>query len=202
MTDKYQCYDALAAEKTEGIDFSVTVEAAGRNRNIAICAPHGGKIERHTSEIARDIAGDDFCLYLFEGLMGKNNFAELHITSSNFDERRAIKLVTECSTVIAIHGREDRGDLETIFIGGLHDGLIDLIKTHLEKAEFKTKSEDHDFPGKCKRNICNRGTCGQGVQLEIPVTLRTVLHANVDKRKRLAHAVRQAMNTVYPIDKK
>jgi phage replication-related protein YjqB (UPF0714/DUF867 family) len=52
---------------------------------VAVIAPHGGGIEPGTSELATAIAGDDFSLYLFEGLKSAGN-GELHITSTNFDE--------------------------------------------------------------------------------------------------------------------
>jgi phage replication-related protein YjqB (UPF0714/DUF867 family) len=52
---------------------------------VAIIAPHGGKIEPGTSEIAAAIAGDDYSLYRFQGLRDRPR-EELHITSAKFDE--------------------------------------------------------------------------------------------------------------------
>ncbi|WP_261338761.1 poly-gamma-glutamate hydrolase family protein [Rhizobium leguminosarum] len=48
----------------EGVDFRIGVTRIP----VAIVAPHRGHIEPHTSEIAAAIAGEDFSLYLFEGL--------------------------------------------------------------------------------------------------------------------------------------
>src|SRR5438270_1053738 len=72
--------------------------------------------------LAKEIAGDDFCLYLFEGILADDNFAEIHITSTKSDEPRALSIVGRCTTAIAMHGRHDDGDPDTIWLGGLHWG--------------------------------------------------------------------------------
>ena len=56
--------------------------------------------------LAKEIAALDYCLYLFKGMRG--NFEEFHITSTNFDEPRALDLLGQCITAIAIHGRMRR----------------------------------------------------------------------------------------------
>lgn len=76
---------------------------------VAIIAPHGGKIERGTSELARAIGGTDYRIYCFEGTKPNNN-RDLHITSTNFDEPEGVKLVSACDRVVALHGCAREGD--------------------------------------------------------------------------------------------
>ncbi|MFX4608957.1 poly-gamma-glutamate hydrolase family protein, partial [Acinetobacter baumannii] len=92
-------YAELSSAHREGIDYHVTVERRGSG--VAIVAPHGGRIERGTSEVARAIAGNDFDLYLFEGALPTMNFEMLHITSTRFDEPRALALIADCDAVLA-----------------------------------------------------------------------------------------------------
>ena len=77
-TDQYEDFAHLNAEQTEGLAFRIC--ATHRGARLAIIAPHGGKIEPHTSEVASSIARDDFDLYCFEGLLPTGNFRILHIT--------------------------------------------------------------------------------------------------------------------------
>ena len=62
----YRGYADLAGQQVEGGDYKVHVRANGQS-SVAVIAPHGGGIERYSSEIARAITGDEFNLYVFEG---------------------------------------------------------------------------------------------------------------------------------------
>lgn len=85
MADKYKNFKDLAAVETEGVDFRIVVKE-GRS-GLLVVAPHAGKIDIHTSLIARAIAGDEHPLYIFEGYKTNGNGA-LHVTSEHFDEPR------------------------------------------------------------------------------------------------------------------
>ena len=87
---------------------------------MTIIAPHGGKIEPRTSDLARRIAGDDYNFYCFEGIKDKDN-ACLHITSHRFDEPGAIKLVSKSDLVVAVHACTGTAGL--VHIGGLDKKL-------------------------------------------------------------------------------
>ncbi len=50
-----------------------------RFSGVAVIAPHGGKIEPGTSEIARGIAGNEHTFYTFRGLRKDGNKRYLHI---------------------------------------------------------------------------------------------------------------------------
>jgi phage replication-related protein YjqB (UPF0714/DUF867 family) len=64
--DRYKNYEELCQHEQEGVDYRTCNQP--RPAAVAIIAPHGGKIEPGTSEIAKAIAGSDYNLYLFEGI--------------------------------------------------------------------------------------------------------------------------------------
>jgi len=163
-------YRHLATHYQEGVDFAVCVTTRERSR-VAVLAPHGGRIEGRTSEIARLIAGDEHRLYLFEGLRTTgDNFDCLHLASHRFDEPRALDLIANCETVIAVHGYAASGP--DVLLGGLNEGLKRQIAQALAETGFSCLTDGHRFPGRDPRNICNRGRSGAGVQIELSEDLR------------------------------
>jgi phage replication-related protein YjqB (UPF0714/DUF867 family) len=69
----YRSYADLAAAQIEGEDYRVVVIPRATS-SVAIVAPHGGRIEAPTSSIARQIAGSDLNLYLFEDMRPAGNY--------------------------------------------------------------------------------------------------------------------------------
>jgi phage replication-related protein YjqB (UPF0714/DUF867 family) len=170
LSDDFRCYDDLAKHYLEGVDYAVHVVARERSR-AAVLAPHGGRIEGRTSEIARLIAGDEHRLYLFEGLRTTgDNFDCLHLASRYFDEPRALDLISDCDTVVAVHGYAAAGP--DVLLGGLNEPLKEKIAQALKQAGFSYLTNGHRFPGSQPFNICNRGRSGKGVQLELSEGLR------------------------------
>jgi phage replication-related protein YjqB (UPF0714/DUF867 family) len=166
----FRCYDELARRYLEGVDYAVHVVPRERSR-VAVLAPHGGRIEGRTSEIARLIAGDEHALYLFEGLrMTGDNFDCLHLASHCFDEPRALDLISGCDTVVAVHGYAAPGP--DVLLGGLNEGLKEEVAQALAQIGISCSTDGHRFPGRHPRNICNRGRSGAGVQLELSEGLR------------------------------
>jgi phage replication-related protein YjqB (UPF0714/DUF867 family) len=156
----FRCYGDLAQRYTEGVDYAVHVMPRARSQ-VAVLAPHGGRIEGRTSEIARLIAGDEHGLYLFEGLLTTgDNFERLHLASQWFDEPRALDLISSCDT--------------DVLLGGLNERLKAQIAHALTGIGFSCLIDGHRFPGRHPRNICNRGRSGKGVQLELSEGLRKI----------------------------
>jgi len=181
--DRYRRYAELAAEQVEGHDYRVTV--LRRGSGIAVIAPHGGRIERGTSDVARAIAGEAFDLYLFEGCLPSLNFETLHLTSRHFDESRALALIAGCHTVLAVHGVADTG--ERALLGGRDSHLACAIADRLFVRGVSARVSGHRYPGRDAANVCNRGASGQGVQLELSDRLRGgPLEAAVVEAVRLA----------------
>jgi phage replication-related protein YjqB (UPF0714/DUF867 family) len=169
-SDTFLSYDDLARNYVEDVDYAVRVTKREQSR-VAVLAPHGGRIEGRTSEIARLIAGDDHSLYLFEGLRPTgDNFDCLHLASRYFDEPRALDLIADCDTVVAVHGYAASGP--DVLLGGLNERLKRDIAQALAEAGISYQMDGHRFPGTQPRNICNRGRSGEGVQLELSEDLR------------------------------
>lgn len=185
----YMSFKTLADREVEGQDYRIMVEL--RDPRVLIMAPHGGKIEPATSEIAEEIAGMDYSFYTFEGLKADGN-SVLHIESHLFDEFRALQTVEKADIVVTVHGQIDQRD-EFVMVGGLNDGLRSEIERQLEASGFKTRPPTERLLGTDRMNICNRGKLRQGVQLEISRKVRDVLRANQDQLQTFANAVRKGI---------
>lgn len=171
--DRYRNYAELAALERENVDYRIVVRYVPTAR-IAIVAPHGGGIEPGTSALAFAIAGRDFNLYLFEGLKSRGNFRSLHITSRRFDEPRCLDLIRNSEIVLTVHGCA--GVHEAVYLGGLHAPLKALLAEKMRAMGMDARLRDHPFPASDSDNLCNRGSHGAGVQLELTAGLRRRHH--------------------------
>lgn len=178
--DRYRCFDELRRFETEGRDYRIRLHYG--ESNLAIIAPHGGKIERGTSQITEAIAGDKHAFYLFEGLKESNNH-HLHITSDRFDEPAALMVAEQAHTVITIHGA--KGGEQKVYTGGLNSELEQLILEAMNDAGFRAMHDPSPTrQGRGVTNICNRGGSGKGVQVELTQGLRKHLFTPVDDGTR------------------
>ena len=187
-TDTYSSYSELKRHHELNKDYIVSVSNV--NSPVTIVAPHGGKIEPRTSELAKMIAGREYNYYCFEGIKKKHNSC-LHITSHNFDEPHAVDLVSNSDTVVAIHACT--GNAGLVHLGGLDNELKDIIAEELEARAIQVSWGHPGFQGSNSRNICNRGTTGKGVQLEITRDLRD----DLKKVQLISEAVRDALARIF-----
>jgi phage replication-related protein YjqB (UPF0714/DUF867 family) len=185
----YMSFKELAGGEVEGQDYQIRIEL--RDPRVLIMAPHGGKIEPTTAEVAEAIAGTDYCFYGFEGLRADGN-SVLHIESHLFDEPRALQAVEKADIVITVHGQVDQKE-EFVMVGGLHDRLRSRIKQQLEAAGFQTRPPREGLMGTDPQNICNRGKSRQGVQLEVSRRVRDLLRNDKDRLRVFADAVRKGI---------
>lgn len=190
--NRYQNFAELAAAEREDTDYRI--ELLNRASPYTVMAIHGGKIEPGTSAVARAVAGDDLNLYLFEGLKESGNFRDLHISSHEFDEPRALDLVGASRACITIHGFKER-ERNWVALGGHNDGLrgkifAALIKTGL--IEQDVENPTGRLPGVDPENIVNRCADG-GVQIEISYRLRRLLGMYPKHLKHFAEAIRHAI---------
>jgi phage replication-related protein YjqB (UPF0714/DUF867 family) len=185
MADKYRSFEELADNETAGMAYGIL---ARQNKTaFAVVAPHGGGIEEGTSEIADAITGNDFSFYTFEGLKPRNN-TDLHITSTLFDEPMCITLVGRCEAVVTIHGQESEVDGDGVFIGGLNHTLGASLGTSLKNAGFAVHAHPKpSLQGLETANICNRGSSGKGVQIEISRSLRQKMFSSLSPAGRTQH---------------
>lgn len=186
LANTFRSFADLAAVYVEGVDYRITcVQRTGSC--VGIVAPHGGRIEAYTSEIATAIAGADFSLYAFEGSRSTCNYAALHLTSHYFDEPGCLQLLAVCDDVVAIHGCEAPG--EVVLVGGLDKELGAELFAAMTKAGLECYLEGHKFPGTHPNNICNRGRRAVGVQLELSMGVRISSLAT----RKLVAAVREVL---------
>jgi phage replication-related protein YjqB (UPF0714/DUF867 family) len=185
----YTSFKELADHEVEGRDYRIKIEM--RDPGVLIMAPHGGKIEPATAEIAEAIAGMDYSFYSFEGLKADGN-SVLHIESHLFDEPRALEAVRKVEVVITVHGQLNQKD-EFVMVGGLHDRLQSEIKQQLEAAGFQTRPPTEGLMGTDPMNICNGGRAKQGVQLEVSRKIRDLLRNDRDRLRVFTEAVRRAI---------
>ncbi len=169
MLDKYSSFAALAASEVAGADYRVNL-LERLESGVLIIAPHGGRIELGTSELAALIAGEDYSLFAFEGLKSSGGSRDLHITSHNFDHPDCVALASRHPVVLGVHGC--KGASSRAYIGGLDVQLRALLTERLSEAGFPATCEGHQYPGRNPRNICNRGARGRGAQIELTFDLR------------------------------
>lgn len=165
------CYSDLARRFRRGVDYDIVIGRQAHS-TVAVVAPHGGGIERATSDIARSIAGVDHNLYLFEGRLVAGNYDALHLTSHRFDEPECLELIGRCDHVVTVHGCNHDADDPAVLIGGLDRALKDRLADALTAAGLRALREGHRFPATRADNICNRGRRHAGVQLELTGRLR------------------------------
>lgn len=180
MADLFANYAELAAAKVEGQDYQVSYEDNGSD--MLLFSPHAGAIEIGSSELIHAISQDrpEWNWYLFEGLQSSNN-SELHITSTNFDEPRALNMMSKASRSVTIHGKA--GDLPDTAIGGLDAPLRNTLWKKLEERGFAVVRASGGIAGLEPDNIVNRNLRGHGVQLELSTAQRKAFFKDNDWSK-------------------
>jgi phage replication-related protein YjqB (UPF0714/DUF867 family) len=186
---EYDAFAKLAEDAQEGTDYRVTFE--DRPGRFLLLAPHGGTIEPMSDVLTRQAAGESIAYYTFESL---TEAMDLHITSHKFDEPRSIDLLRRHGTVVALHGMKDRNPGEEIvYTGGRDAETAARIEDALQAAGFNCVPSLDENAGASPKNICNKGTTGAGVQLEISRSLRDRLKADDDLRARFCGAIHQCL---------
>lgn len=165
MKDKFNSFASLSRHKKEGIDFTI-INRKVEGSTVTIVAPHAGMIEPGTREIAETAAANSHSLYIFDGNAATSDlaFAELHLTSTQFDEPRCLALVSKSAKTITIHGCADKEAV--VYIGGLDVTLAKKLSASFNRHGIKALTQGHRFPALSPSNICNKNIRGQGVQLE------------------------------------
>ncbi|MFK7678717.1 poly-gamma-glutamate hydrolase family protein [Bacillus sp. Wb] len=170
MADTYKNYAELSASETKGVDYQISYFSKPSNK--IIMAIHGGGIETGTSELTRDIAGTLHSYYLFEGLKSSGN-GDLHITSTNFDEPNALRMVAEASYCLTLHGYAHSIKKHTL-IGGADHNVKLQVYNKLIAAGFSAEllDEADRLSGSDPENIVNKTKRWMGVQLELSTAQR------------------------------
>ncbi|MCY7959564.1 poly-gamma-glutamate hydrolase family protein [Bacillus spizizenii] len=165
--DKYGNFEELKANESP---LSYNILTTDIDRRVVILAPHGGGIEGGTSELARELS-KSYSTYLFEGLRIPGA-SELHITSTNFDEPRALDLLNKHDLTISIHGYAS-SEKHTL-VGGTDRVKAAKITSLLIGAGFSAEllPEGSRLAGTNEQNIANKNSTGMSIQLEISTEQR------------------------------
>ena len=158
------------------------IRIAFGDANIGRClivAPHGGGIEPGTSEIMRAVAeAGNWAWYEFAGFLRKGNHEGLHIASALFDEPTLLALLPRTKLVVSVHGSQNE-DAPVVFVGGKWDegreAMTAAINGTTDKHGVEAVAAPAHLSGADPANIANRGTLGQGIQLEFSRSARNLL---------------------------
>lgn len=184
LAKHFESFADLATAYQRDVDYRIV--ALPRESSIMVLAPHGGRIEAYTSEIARAVAGEDFQLYLFEGCLRAGNYAALHLASDRYDEASCLDMLSVSDKVVSVHGCRARGEI--VYVGGRDDELRTAITDRLVAIGISCEAPPDGMAGLGANNLCNRDRTGRGVQLEVSLDLR-----RSTSRAVLARAVREAL---------
>lgn len=177
-TDYYCSMTDLLKGTQEGKDW--TKESTNRHSNVLIFAPHGGNIEKGTTELTKAIANKgNYDYYAFNGTRNKNN-SQLHVTSTNYNDLDLINRNYNKDVSISVHGAGQSQGKNTVLIGGRDEKLIQLISKELSTFKFNVQRSLGHLAGIDTNNVVNYNKKGQGVQLELTPDLRKSFFSNGD----------------------
>lgn len=196
--DTYRTFGELERKHERARDFALRYTR--KASEWIVVAPHGGRIEPGTSELAEAVAAQDLSFYAFEGRMRKNN-KWLHITSTRFDEPECLALLAASDKAVAIHGQAS--SRPAVFVGGRDASAVAALIYALQHRGFRAEQPlNAGLKGQDPRNICNRCQSGAGVQLELSKGLRRTLFRSLSPKgrqttttqfRRLVRAVREGL---------
>jgi phage replication-related protein YjqB (UPF0714/DUF867 family) len=206
-----------APDLVEGVDyarrhhrherFDDTLARTDQTPKTVILAPHGGGIERGTSELCLAVAGYHpanlpqvppagvtYDYWMFEGVREDDN-RELHVTSTGCDDDMAVSLCAGSLNALALHGFSD--DDQVVVVGGAtpdstRNALRDYLVDGLRAAQFVLgdPGQHGELNGNAPCNIVNRTMLGMGAQLELSTPLRDAMFTD-HRRPRRKHTTTQ-----------
>ena len=193
MADRYQNFEELRrSEEAFRIEHRLVSNSAW-----LVAAPHGGNIESRTTEIVRSISlAADVSFYSFSGTKQPDG-GDLHLTSHRFDEPLALQLAASHPRLLCVHGvLAENGYGAWLIPGGAYQEGLDLLKqklTGLVSLRDQTP-QGKRYPGLHPDNLCNRGSSGGGLQLELSSGLRKQLLSNPRLLNSFSQAIAGAMH--------
>ena len=172
MADTYaDSYELMKNRKYED-EFSIKMRKRGES-GVIYFTPHGGGVESGCSELSEFSADPEDSYYCFEGRLGSGN-SVLHVTSTNFNEPNARKIVAEHDIAVSYHGYADNL-IKNTKIGGLDSALRAMIGEEFTAAgiAWEQEPEGSSIAGAEPDNIVNVTRRKMGVQLEISTLQRS-----------------------------
>jgi phage replication-related protein YjqB (UPF0714/DUF867 family)/membrane-associated phospholipid phosphatase len=188
--DKYPCFAELAKHEREGTDY--VVKALDRKSKVLVLAIHGANIEPGSDDVADAIAETDWSKYTFRALKTENAW-DLHITSTHFDDPRALALAAKSRVCVSVHGYRENAK-ESVCLGGGNAWAMRRVQSALRHSfpTIELNVECKSLGGTDPKNIVNR--CREkGVQLELSRKLRDRLLADPAALAAFGKSVRNSV---------
>lgn len=117
------------------VDWKKEIKKTGSN--VIIVAPHGGNIEKGTTELTKMVAKHNHYDYYSFTVLNQQNPEKFHVTSSHYNDPTLLNMVKSKDFAVSIHGA--KGDKPVIYLGGLDTELKEAIKQQLLKQHFTVK---------------------------------------------------------------
>jgi phage replication-related protein YjqB (UPF0714/DUF867 family) len=154
----------------------VTIE--DRGSAVKLFAPHGGCIEPCTGPIVSELAGGEFDCYIFRGVMRRDCYATLHVTSVRYDHPDCERMIGRAGAALSVHGCAS--DAPFIEVGGGNAGLSGRLRDLLRGNGYAIGPGAARLAGADPRNFINRCRLG-GVQIELSAGFRKLLFPGFPK---------------------
>jgi phage replication-related protein YjqB (UPF0714/DUF867 family) len=187
--------------------FDDTLAGTDEVPKSVILAPHGGGIERGTSELCLAVAGYHpanlpqtppagvtYDYWMFEGIRKFGN-ADLHVKSTGCDDGVAVSLCAGSLNALSLHGFDPEPEFpageQVVLVGGANTALNALLLAGLDDAHFTVvDAGGHgELDGDDQCNIVNRTLLGKlpgqgGAQLELSTPLRDAMFTENTRPRR------------------
>lgn len=189
--DRYESFKQLIRYERDGYEIKFH-EIGGSD--LLVFSPHGGEIERGTSEIVEAFQ-QRYSTYLFEGTKKDNN-RDLHITSTKFDEPILVQMIKTYPFSISIHGY--KSNRRHTLVGGTNRQMARAVVRELKESGFSAElvKAGERLSGTDPKNINNKNASGESVQLEISTAQRKAFFDNFDTRKGKKKAFRRYISSI------
>jgi phage replication-related protein YjqB (UPF0714/DUF867 family) len=187
--------------------FDDTLAGTDEVPKSVILAPHGGGIERGTSELCLAVAGYHptnlpqvppagvtYDYWMFEGIRKLGN-ADLHVKSTGCEDDVAVSLCAGSLNALSLHGFDPEPEFpageQVVLVGGANTALKALLLAGLDDAHFTAvDAGGHgELDGDDQCNIVNRTLLGKlpgqgGAQLELSTPLRDAMFTENTRPRR------------------
>jgi phage replication-related protein YjqB (UPF0714/DUF867 family) len=174
--------------------FDDSLARTGDVAKTTILAPHGGGIERGTSELCLAVAGYHpanlpitppagvtYDYWMLEGVRADDN-AALHVPSIGCDDGVAVSLCAGALNALSLHGFKPEppglpADTQLVLVGGGDDILRRYLLEAMHAVDLPAEGagQHGELDGNDGRNIVNRTLRGKGAQLELSEPLRETM---------------------------
>ena len=183
IAQKSSSFKELSLLKKEGQDFEIKLRTG--TSDSLVMAIHGGTIEPGTTELADATAGEKHSYYSFSGLV--DDYAGLHLTSTEFDEPKLLVLTQQAQNCLVLHGLKD--NQIDFCVGGANAQKRKSYLKLLNQKFPKWRTCELCCPpnlGTSSKNIVNKCQFS-GVQIEMGSSVRLELKQNPAFMKELSN---------------